>query len=264
MRLTFTLAAVALVLSAPLASQAGVRAYGIDVSGGGSDIQINNTTEAEAIFQAVGDQLGLGGGATGLVNALGNTYNITTNASEIASQTDWAGTGGGDFPGGLPYPGGIGGDDFLVATSFNLWLDPGTYTVGVESDDGFTLTLDGITFSSKFGGGAGQGAANELRFEAPTGNSNTSGEFTVDGNGVDVRVSGLFWERGGGDFWEISIIDSLAGNPGNKNAAGFVILQDGAVLANGTQIGVFVPEPTSASLLAGLGLLGVSFGRRRR
>jgi MYXO-CTERM domain-containing protein len=233
-----------------------VEAVDIDPPTSGNH-DINNTTEAEAIYAA---WVAAGKPASGPIAG----YTVGASGSAMHTSTDWGGAGH-DFSPTNPYPGApaVGGNDFLVRAAWAMWLPAGDYTIHVESDDGFSLVLNGVTFSSKFGngqGGGGQGSSNELRFEAPTGNSNTGGQFTLAAD-TFISATGIFFERGGGDYFEIAIDDSLTTSTG---PGPYSIIRNGLVLHDqeiivGKRI---VPEPATAMLgVFGLGALAM---RRRR
>lgn len=204
---------------------ATLSSVGIKIDGGGSDRRINNTTEALAIHAA---WLAAGSPASGLID--GGTYNVAASGTSTVDRIDFGGSGH-DFPGTLPYPGvgaGVSGSDFLVYTSGTLGLPAGDYSIFVESDDGFSFimnTLSGDTVSfSKFGSSS-SGASNELRFENPTGNSNTGGSFTLTQDSV-FDIAAIFFERGGGDYLEISIANDIRTN---SAPSGYEILREGAL-----------------------------------
>jgi MSHA biogenesis protein MshQ len=200
-------------------------AVGIKIGSGGSDTQINTTTEALAIHAAW-----LNAGLPESGNIDNGTYNITASGSSNVDRIDFGGSVH-DFSGTLPYPGfndGVNGSHFLVHTSGTLSLPAGTYTIFVEADDGFSFTMDslsGDTVSFTKFGSSSSGATNELRFENPTGNSNTGGYFTLNQDSV-FDIAAIFFERDGGDYLEISI-----SNDARTNAApsGYEILRDGAL-----------------------------------
>ena len=188
-----------------------LNAVGIRIDSSGSNSQINTTTEALAIHAA---WLTAGSPAFGRID--NDTYNVAASGLSTVDRIDFGGSDH-DFTGTLPYPGvgaGVTGSDFLVHTSGTLNLPAGDYTIFVESDDGFsfimdTLSGDNVSFN-KFGRST-DGANNELRFENPTGNSNTGGSFTLTQDSV-FDIAAIFFERGGGDFLEISIANGIRTN----------------------------------------------------
>jgi MSHA biogenesis protein MshQ len=202
-----------------------LNAVGIKIGGGGSDLLINTTTEALEIHAA---WLAAGSPASGLIDS--NTYNIAASGLSTVDRIDFGGSGH-DFAGTLPYPGngaGVNGSDFLVHTSGTLSLAAGDYTLFVESDDGFSLemnTLSGDTVSFNKFGGSTAGGTNELRYENPTGNSNTGGSFTLSQDSI-FDIAAIFFERGGGDYLEVSIVNDIRTS---YAPSGYEILRHGAI-----------------------------------
>lgn len=207
-------------------------AVGIKIDSGGSNTQINSTTEALAIHAA---WLAAGSPATGLID--NGTYNVAASDSSTVDRIDFGGSSR-DFSPTLDYPGaadGVAGEDFLVHASGTISLPAGDYTIFVESDDGFSFSMvtksgDTVIFD-KFGASTA-GANNELRFEGTTGNSNTGGSFSLSQDSV-FDIAAIFFERGGGDYLEISIANATLTSGGS---AGYEILSHGA-LGNKVQIG---------------------------
>ena len=202
-----------------------LNAVGIKINGNGSDSQINTTTEGLAIYSA---WLAAGSPATGIIS--GGTYNVSASGTSTVDRIDFGGSEH-DFAGTLPYPGfadGVDGSHFLVHSSGTLSLPAGDYTIFVESDDGFSFVMDtvsGDTVSFNKFGSSTDGASNELRFELPTGNSNTGGSFTLTQNSV-FDIATIFFERTGDDYLEISIANNIRSN---QAPSGYEILRDGAL-----------------------------------
>ena len=201
-----------------------LNAVGIKI-GSGSNSQINTTTEALAIHAA---WLTAGSPTSGLIDS--GTYNVTASGESTVDRIDFGGSNH-DFSGTLTYPGvgaGVSGSDFLVHTSGTLSLPAGTYTIYVEADDGFSFimdTLSGDTVSFNKFGSSNSGQSNELRFENPTANSNTGGSFTLTEDSV-FDIGAIFFERGGGDYLEISISNDIRSNAA---PSGYEILKHGAL-----------------------------------
>jgi cytoskeletal protein CcmA (bactofilin family) len=202
-----------------------LNAVGIKIDDSGNNTQINTTTEALAIHAA---WLSAGSPVSGAI--AGGTYNVAASGTSNINRIDFGGYSQ-DFADTLPYPGadtGVGDEDFLVRASGTLSLPAGDYTIYVESDDGFNFvmnTLNGDTVSfSKFGNSS-SGASNELRYENPTGNSNTGGSFTLTQDSV-FDISAIFFERDGGDYLEISISNDIRAN---EAPSGYEILRHGAL-----------------------------------
>ncbi len=202
-----------------------LNAVGLRIDNNGSNTQINNTTEALGIYSA---WLAAGLPASGLIDS--GAYNVAASGTGTVDRIDFGGSAH-DFAGTLPYPGsgaGVGGTDFLVHTSGTLSLPAGDYTFYVESDDGFSFvmdTLSGDTVAFNKFGSSTSGASNELRFENPTGNSNTGGSFTLTQDSV-FDIAAIFFERGGGDYLEISIANDIRSSAA---PSGYEILRDGAL-----------------------------------
>ena len=203
-----------------------LNAVGIRINSGGSDSRINTTTEALAIYSA---WLAEGSPNSGLIDS--GTYNVAASGSSTVDRIDFGGSGH-DFSGTLPYPGagvGVGGEDFLVHASGTLSLPAGDYTIYVEADDGFSFTMDtlsGETVSFNKFGKSNAGESNELRYEYPTGNSDTGGSFTLTQDSV-FDIAAIFFERGGGDYLEISIANDI--RTSKAPTTGYEILSDGAL-----------------------------------
>ncbi|NQY87089.1 MAG: LamG domain-containing protein [Colwellia sp.] len=200
-------------------------AVGIRIGGGGSNSQINTTTEALTIYDA---WLAAGSPVFGLIN--GGTYNVVASGSSTVDRIDFGGSDH-DFSGTLPYPStGVSGEDFLVHASGTLSLPAGDYTIYVESDDGFSFIMDTLSgdtvLFNKFGGST-SGGSNELRFETPTANSNTGGSFTLNQDSV-FDITAIFFERGGGDFFEISIANDIRTYSASRTSS-YEILKHGAL-----------------------------------
>jgi MSHA biogenesis protein MshQ len=202
-----------------------LNAVGIKIDNSGSNTQISTTTEALAIHAA---WLAAGSPASGLIDS--GTYNVAASGSSTVDRLDFGGDGH-DFSGTLAYPGvdaGVSGSDFLVHTSGTLSLPAGDYTIYAETDDGFSFimdTLSGDTVSFNKFGSSTAGASNELRFEAPTSNSNTGGSFTLSQDSI-FDIAAIFYERGGQDYLEISIANAILTSAA---PSGYEILQDGAL-----------------------------------
>jgi hypothetical protein len=202
-------------------------AVALQIGPGGSDTQVNTTTEAQSIYQA---WLAAGSPETGLID--NNTYNIVQSGLSTADRIDFGGNER-TFSGTLPYPGfGVVGNQsqsqFLVHATATIELSAGDYTMYVESDDGFSLELntiegDNVTFN-KFGGSSA-GQSNELRFELPTANANTGGSFTLTQD-TTFEIETIFFERSGGDFLEVSISSGIRTS---RPPTDYEILSDGAL-----------------------------------
>lgn len=137
-----------------------------------------------------------------------NPLNQTSVTSENAPSINYLGSGGGaHFANDAAFPGqSIGQDvnDFVVEATAQLTIPTtGAWTFGVNSDDGFglTLTRDGVT-------------AFVMSFPSPRGPADTLQTFNVTQAGVyDARL--VFYERGGGAELEFF---AAPGSHGSFNA----------------------------------------------
>lgn len=137
-----------------------------------------------------------------------NPNNYSSVVSENAATVNYLGTGGGEhFSNDRPFPGHVMGqdiEDFVIEATGQITIPAtGAWTFGVNSDDGFGLTLsrNGVT-------------AFVLSFPSPRGPSDTLGVFNVAVAGVyDARL--VFYERGGGSELEFF---AAQGNHGGFNA----------------------------------------------
>ncbi len=196
-------------------------------NGKGYDREINSTTEAIEILEIWQDN---GSKKSGNISNNDTRYNVASAGTGTTDRLDFGGKNK-DYSGTVTYP-GIGPDDgerysdFLVAASGTLSLPAGDYTFYVQSDDGFSLRLTTISGDTvNFAKNSSEGDSNELRHERPTGNSRRLGSFTLSQASV-FQVDSIFWERGGGDYMEVSVINSIETRY-NKNS--YEILKDGAL-----------------------------------
>lgn len=226
------------------ATEGLLEAVGVKIDSSGSNTQINTTTEALEIYDA---WIAAGSPATGLID--GGTYNVAASGTSTADRLDFGGREN-DYADSLPYPGlaqGVDGEDFIIHTSGTISLPAGDYTIYAETDDGFSFVMetvsgDDVTFN-KFGSSSA-GASNELRYENPTGNSNTGGSFTLTQESV-FEIAAIFFERGGGDYLEISISNDIRTN---SAPSGYEILRHGA-LGDKVQFGDCGEQPSPTPLL---------------
>ena len=190
-------------------------------TGGGGDTELNSMTETLGIWTAID------GGATvpGTVSANATTYGIGSFETDTETVVDYAG-GGGNFPtnnaystigGGTVASGGGDQQDFSVRAEAFLAIPEGDYTISVASDDGRRLELDfpggGFSFLAETGQGPTLAPLdNVIGFNGTTGHDQSVGRFTITSSdlvpGEDyalVNLDSFFFERGGGDSFEIAI-----------------------------------------------------------
>ncbi len=176
----------------PAAGQFGVR-Y---LWGGTGDFeQINDAREAIAAIQAVANGTWEGE----FFDTLSPVINYT---------------GGGIFADDLQYPEEVTSSDLWTAEDFVQYArgylritQPGDYTFGVHSDDGFGLRVHGASFVSFDTGASGEidpGDPSTLFHNTPTGDANTRGVLRVTEAGTYL-VEFFWYERGGGDNGEFYV-----------------------------------------------------------
>lgn len=214
-------------------------ATGVRISSGGTDTNVNSTTEAWSIYDAwIAD----GSPASGSIS--NGLYNVAESGIDEVDRIDFGGSNANDS-GTLPYPGfgvvGNGGlSDFLVHTTGTIHLPAGDYTLFVQSDDGFSLELEtllGDTVSFNKFGRSTAGESNQLLFNGPTGNSRTGGSFTLSEASV-FTLTTMFFERGGGDFMEVAISNTIQNS---TSASNYEVLKHGA-LEGAVIFNAFAPE----------------------
>ena len=147
-------------------------------------------------------------------------------ATEAYTVVDMAG-GGGSFPVNLAYPdGSTGGDDFTVQVVSEVTIPAGTWTIGFGSDDGGQITIPGVEFelasdpNDSFDD-------DQIRFEGNRGHGWTVGSFELS-EPLETTITASFHERGGGDSFEIAVIEDEViegANPAN----GWELLADGTL-----------------------------------
>ena len=137
------------------------------------------------------------------------------------------GGGGGTFPDTQPYPNGVADtsqSDFAVEVTAEAVIPVGTWTVGIGSDDGGRVKIPGVEFTDSLNDDMFD--EDEIRFNGNRGHGWTVGTFEVSGEPLETTITGSFHERGGGDSFEIAVIDDElieAADPNN----GWELLGDG-------------------------------------
>ncbi len=162
----------------------------IDVDGGGDGF-IESTAEAENVLAG---------------NYSSGAYNIVTDIKTTTDTVDYAG-GYGNFGVNHPYPNGITDDrleDIVLQASATVTIPAGDWMIGFGSDDGGQLTLGNLNFVDEYNVTDAVGN-NQLRFEYPRGHDWTVGHINVPAGGITTSLTSLFYERGGGDSFEIAI-----------------------------------------------------------
>ena len=116
------------------------------------------------------------------------------------------GGGGGTFPETLPYPNGIEDtsmSDFAVEVMAEVVIPAGTWTIGLGSDDGGKIQIEGLEFDFDLTLNNDGFEDDEIRREAPRGHGWTVGAFELT-EPLETTIIGQMNERGGGDSFEIA------------------------------------------------------------
>ncbi|MEX2187248.1 MAG: lamin tail domain-containing protein [Pirellulales bacterium] len=176
--------------------------------------------------------------ATAVLN--GNTAGFTIGNSQTRSQPYVNHGDAGNFatPAVLPVFATPDREQYVIRAIANVTIPVGTWSVAVGSDDGFRLTIPGISFTSKFNANGDPGnGTNTLVYSAPRGHGQTGGAFTVSGSPLTTTITLDFYEAGGGDSVELSL---ATGSQGAFSTGTFAILQDGlsgwSVKTTGTNV----------------------------
>lgn len=188
-----------LPVSAADTSKPGFTWRASQVASVGSDTQNSNQRTEDQLAGLLGPNLvdptvqGVADGP-GVTNAnpnLPTTFTIPTviNLSKAAGDTKGDFTPDDQEPG---TPGTNGGTDNQAADALTyLSLPAGTITMGVNSDDGFKVTIGGATPLDVFG------AVQVGAFDGGRGAADTMFTFTIQQAGL--YAARLAWENGGGD-----------------------------------------------------------------
>jgi len=259
-------------LPPPLPPSFNVQVMNVVDGGGSNDHDFNNTNEVKPLW----DFLDANPGFTGTTPSLGGKiWNVQNNVPDTEFQVDYGG-GGGNFPSTMNYntinndgpgggPGPIGGgDDFSVKAHAFVEIPQGDWSIMAASDDGRYLRLDDVTFNGQGGqinlGGTGN---NFIGFNDPTGHNNTVGTFSIGAGGLQTELYAFFWQRGGGDSFEIAIkqgLDTSMGGPGD----GWALLTNGLLGWRVSPEPLIIPEPSTILVWSLLAALGIGCGWRRR
>ncbi|MEX0642016.1 MAG: CotH kinase family protein [Pirellulales bacterium] len=160
--------------------------------------------------------------ATNLLN--GNTTGFVIG-SDITRSQPHVDYGAGNFANDLPLFGTADAEQYAIRATSNVTIPVGTWTINVGSDDGFRLTIPGVSFTAKYNTNGDPGLnTNTLVYNIPRGHGNTGGTFTVSGSALTTTITLDFYERGGGDSVELSI---ASGAQGAFAVGPFSILRDG-------------------------------------
>lgn len=226
-----------------------VRTYQTSVSKGGDTVALALQQISGGLLQPDGtpypntaDLTQAGFDANGIFHESG-----TVNYNQDSTPTNPSGGSAGAFTPDKVMPGipGAGTDNFTMEATGFLQLNVGTYTFGVNSDDGFGL-LAGVGTHPRDATGIRLGAA-----EVARGAADTLFTVTVTQAGLyPVRL--LQWEDGGGAEVEFFTVDSsnvkhLVNDPTDPDA---VISYQTTILPATAYISSFTPGANETNVLA--------------
>ncbi|WP_435895782.1 PEP-CTERM sorting domain-containing protein [Oceaniferula spumae] len=228
----------------------------IDINGSGTDTQINTATEAKTIVSTIGSTA-----APGIVGNYGFSANDTGTIGSVDN-----GSADRLYTVSQLTVSTYSGSDFVIQYTGGIYFPAGDYSIYVNGDDGHSISIPGVTFINRFGNVSGTPASDELLHDGPTGSSNQGAQFTVGPGGLVTTFEATWYERGGGDYFEVELRTGFGTKSTGANAE-WDILRENAdssgIAINSTPFVVTaVPEPSSALLLA-LGSISL-LGRRRR
>lgn len=116
----------------------------------------------------------------------------------------------------------------LRFASARVVIPVGTYTIGFGTDDGGALTIPGVTFDRDLTLNDDAKSDNQIRYEGNRGHGWTVGTFTVTGQPLDTTLIASMHERGGGDTFEVAIIEGEAVEAASPDT-GWELLGDGVL-----------------------------------
>ena len=145
-----------------------------------------------------------------IVDNLAKAQGVTTNAAQRSSVVAtnagvinyWDAQGDGHFANNIPFPGQSPGqnvEDFVVVAEARIHIpEAGDWTFGVNSDDGFRLTI----------------GASSIEYDPPRGPGDTIGVFNFALAG-EYPLRLLYYERGGGA--ELELFGARGNLPGYRD-----------------------------------------------
>ncbi len=155
-------------------------------------------------------------------------YNIALDIAAVAPRIDFGG-GGGTFPSTSPYLNGYSGtgaSDFAMSATATVTIPVGDWTIGFGSDDGGYLQLAGVNFFGESNTNADASGDDNIVYNRTRGHGWTSARLTVTGSPLTTTFDAMFFERGGGDSWEVAI---RSGHGNSSFVSGGTILEDGSL-----------------------------------
>ena len=167
----------------------------------GANGQINNMAEARAIAAGTVSDVLIGDDISFEVEVIdfgGGAGTFTFDESSYPNVPD----------------GEIGPDqnDVMMIVSGVVEIPEGEWSIGCGSDDGCFVNLPGVSFGDTFaenGSGRVDGDG-EIIYNGTRGHAWTVGNFVVPSGGIKTGFEAGFFERGGGDSFEVAILDEHA------------------------------------------------------
>ena len=158
------------------------------------------------------------------------------------------GDGNGFFPDDEVYPEEVEFSDFWTDEDFVQLskgtirvTDPGEYTFGIHTDDGFALRIFGAEFSGVTGQGMQDiGAPNTVVHVNDTGDSRTWATITLAAGDYDIEF--FWWERGGGDYGEIYTAKGAFGGDPDTETWALIGTEGGLPLVGPAELGLTVTD----------------------
>lgn len=190
----------------------GFTTHMIDVNGG-IDGEINTATEARLLL-------------SGRVNRARHvvTVDVTTQHSGVNF-----GGGEGTFAGRNPYPNGVTSEDLsdiAISATTTVTIPEGDWTIGFGSSDGGFLELKDVSFLETFNEiGSARPGDDQIIFSGQRAGGWTRGTFSIGPGGMTTELEAIFFEREGGDFFELAIAGGH--ESGDVDPATWQLLEDG-------------------------------------
>lgn len=201
-------ACCALAFSVGTAEAADFDARLIRLDPSGANSQVNSTLEA--------------------LDILGSTAPDVVIAEDVSAKLDIIDLAGnaGSFSEDKPYPNGVNDNsmsDFLVNITAILEIPAGDWSVGFNVDDGGYVRMAGVEFLGTYNENGTTGSNDSFILNNTGGFRWAMGEFTL-GEPTMVQFQAAFFERGGGDGFEVAAADFLVES---NDPDGFELLTDG-------------------------------------
>ncbi len=196
------------------------------------------------VIDTGGNNIGDISNAKRLLDGNSSGFTVTSDLTTTVDRVDFM--NGGRYQLNLPLPSGATAatpdndplrEGYALRATSYVTIPQGTYTVAVRSDDGFQLTIAGVTFTNRVNENyqGSTSAADQITYGAARGPAETLGTFTVGPGGLTTSVTLDFYENGGGDAVELMV---ASGSKGGWDSSF-------ALMGNGTfGWGVYRDQPT--------------------